>query len=331
MDTLYVNELIEEAVQGYKTLSYKYLDEVKTLVFTYLLNGFTYDKFNEKLKELNLDYTKSLNKKTRKAYKQVKDNVKVKNEKPETDIGTFEISEERLDELKFKLDMNKPLKARERFTKVIRNYYKSTDKTLKKTYIKKEDYLSSKVDKYDKVEKVVPYYSKKTGKVVSYQDIATYNSMIYNVNLTSTAWNATFESCKELDEGVVYVEPHPFACPECQMYQGKFYSITGESSIYPKLEDTLWENGGGLKHPNCRHILTTYVGQKETNDYSSPEWVERYEARSKRRALELKTSRLLNDREIYKKLGNQEKVDKIDQKLEVLAEAIKEQTELMKY
>lgn len=329
MDTKYVNVLIEEAVRNYKTTSYVYLDEVKTLVFTYLLNGFTYDEFDEKLADLNKKYIKSINRKSKKAFKDVADNVKEKDLKADT--GTFEISEEELDRLKFQLDMNSPLKARTKYIRIIKNYYKNTSEILEKEYIDERTFLSRQVDKFDKVEKVVPYYSRTTGEIVSYQNIATYNSMIFNVNLTSTGWNATFESCKELDEDIVYVEPHTYSCPECQIYQGKFYSITGKNLLYPKLENTLWENGGGLKHPNCRHIITTYVGQEESNKYTGPEWEERYEAQQKKRALELKISRLENDLDIYKKLENQEMVDKTNQKLEILANAVEEQKELMKY
>lgn len=313
MDSKYVNELIEKAVQGYKTTCYKYLDEVKTLVFTYLLNGFTYEEFEDKLEALNFKYFKTLGNKEQKGYKQVAKRVKTKDLK--ADGGTFEISEDELNELKFKLDMNSPLKAREKFDKVIKRYYRTTKKTLQKEYVQKDTYLSQSLTKYDKVEKVVPYYSQATGEIVSYQDIATYNSMIYNVNLTSTAWNATFESCKELDEDIVYVEPHPLACPHCQAYQGKFYSVTGKTPGYPKLDAVLWQNGGGLKHPNCKHVLTTYVGQEETNLYSGSEWVEKYEAKQKENALKLKKSRLETDKAIYKELGNQKMVDKTDQKL----------------
>ena len=43
------------------------------------------------------------------------------------------------------------------------------------------------VKEYDKIDKSIPYFSHKTGKIIRYVDIQTYNSMLYNVNLTRSA------------------------------------------------------------------------------------------------------------------------------------------------
>lgn len=322
MNNKYINDLIEEAVEGYKAVSYKYLDEVKTLVFTYLLNGFTYDEFKAKLEEVNFKYDGNISTRSKYDSKLIKQKTKEKDMKAEE--GNFVISEDKLNELKYKLDKNSPVKARKKFDKVIKRYYRTTHKTLQKTYIDKNAYLTHNVTDYDKVEKVVPYYSKATGGVVSYHDIADYNSMIYNVNLLNTAWNSTFDSCQELGEDIIYVEPHPYACPECQAYQGKFYSITGESITYPSLQSAV---DGGLKHPNCKHVLTTYYGQVETNDYSGEYWEEMYKKRKKLYAVNRKLSRLTTDLNIYNKLGNGEMYDKTLGKIERLT---KEQEELKK-
>lgn len=315
-----VNELIDEAVQGYKFTSYKYLDEVKTLVFTYLMNGFTYDEFSERLEDLDKQYNEKIVARTSKDMKRVKNKTKAKDLQAEG--GNYEITEEELNKLKYKLDKTSPVKARKKFDKVVKRYYRTTNKTLQKTYIEKDAYLTQNVSKYDKVEKVVPYYSKATGEVIAYHDIADYNSMIYNVNLLNTAWNSTFDSCQELGEDIIYVEPHPYACPECQEYQGKFYSISGTSLIYPSLQSAV---DGGLKHPNCKHVLTTYYGQKETDDYSGEYWEEMYKNKQKLNAVNIQINRLKTDLDIYSKLGNGEMVDKTKNKLEKLEE---EQNEL---
>lgn len=148
--------------------------------------------------------------------------------------------------------------------------------------------------------------------------------MVYNTNLTSTAWNATFDACVELNEDIVYVEPHPYACPNCQLYQGRFYSITGKSLSYPSLDIAV---EGGLKHPNCKHILTTYYGQEETDKYSGPEYEKMYDNRQKLNAVNLSLSRLENDKQIYAQIGNQEMVEKTENKILRLLD---ERTELRK-
>lgn len=320
-----ISEIINEEVQSYSKESYDYLDEVKKLVFTCLIGKISYDIFKGKLNKVNSKYNKIEKNRTSKGYKKVRDKVVETNETP-ISSEKIDFTEKDLSDLLFKLDKTSQIKAKDKFIKVITNYYKTTLKTAKKEYVSVDDYLKKKLNQYDKVEKVVAYHNQ-DGTIRAYHDIASYNSMVYNTNLTSSAWNETINYCYENNTDIVYVEPHPFSCPLCQEWQGKFYSLTGKSSKYKNIEDAY---KGGLKHPNCKHNITTNVGQKETDDYSSNEWKDRYQARQKKQALELKRKRLKTDRDIYKELNNYEEVDKINAQIRTLNSAIKEQKELMK-
>lgn len=320
-----ISEVINEEVQSYSKESYDYLDEVKKLVFTCLIGKISYDIFKGKLNKVNSKYNKIEKNRTSKGYKKVKDKVVETNETP-ISSEKIDFTEKELSVLLFKLDKTSQIKAKDKFIKVVTNYYKTTLKTAKKEYISIDDYLKKKLTQYDKVEKVVAYHNQ-DGTIRAYHDIASYNSMVYNTNLTSSAWNETINYCYENNTDIVYVEPHPFSCPLCQEWQGKFYSLTGKSSRYENIENAY---KGGLKHPNCKHNITTNVGQKETDDYSSDEWKDRYQARQKKQALELQRKRLKTDRDIYKELNNYEEVDKINAQIRTLNSAIKEQKELMK-
>ena len=320
-----ISEIIDEEVQSYSKVSYDYLDEVKKLVFTCLIGKTSYDIFKDKLNKIDSKYNKIEKNRTSKGYKKVKDKVVETNETP-ISSEKIDFTEKELSDLLFKLDKTSQIKAKDKFIRVITNYYKTTLKTAKKEYISIDDYLKKKLTQYDKVEKVVAYHNQ-DGTIRAYHDIASYNSMVYNTNLTSSAWNETINYCYENNTDIVYVEPHPFSCPLCQEWQGKFYSLTGKSSKYENIENAY---KGGLKHPNCKHNITTNVGQKETDDYSSDEWKDRYQARQKKQALELQRKRLKTDRDIYKELNNYEEVDKINAQIRTLNSAIKEQKELMK-
>lgn len=320
-----ISEVIDEEVQSYSKESYDYLDEVKKLVFTCLIGKISYDIFKGKLNKINSKYNKIEKNRTSKGYKKVKDKV-IKSNKTPISSKKIDFTKEELAQLLFKLDKTSQIKAKDKFIRIITNYYKTTLKTAKKEYISIDDYLKKKLSTYDKVEKVVAYHNQ-DGTIRAYHDIASYNSMVYNTNLTSSAWNETINYCYKNDTDIVYVEPHPFSCPLCQEWQGKFYSLTGKSSKYENIENAY---KGGLKHPNCKHNITTNVGQKETDDYSSDEWKARYQARQKKQALELQRKRLKTDRDIYKELNNYEEVDKINSKIRTLNSAIKEQKELMK-
>ena len=319
-----ISEIINEEVQSYSKETYDYLDEVKKLVFICLMGKISYDIFKSKLNKVNSKYNKIEKNRISKGYKKVKDKVAETNKTPIIN-EVIDFTKKDLSDLLFKLDKTSQIKAKDRYVRIIKDYYKTTLKTAKKEYISIDDYLKKKLTQYDKVEKVVAYHNQ-DGTIRAYHDIASYNSMVYNTNLTSGAWNETINYCYENDTDIVYVEPHPFSCPLCQKWQGKFYSLTGKSKNYPNIEVAY---KGGLKHPNCKHNITTNVGQQETNDYSSNEWVERYKARQKKQALELKRSRLKTDREIFRELGNQEEVDKINAKIRKLNSAIKEQKNLM--
>lgn len=320
-----ISEVINEEVQSYSKESYDYLDEIKKLVFTCLIGKISYDIFKGKLNKINSKYNKIEKNRISKGYKKVKDKV-IKSNKTPISSKKIDFTKEDLAQLLFKLDKTSQIKAKDKFIKIITNYYKTTLKTAKKEYISIDDYLKKKLTQYDKVEKVVAYHNQ-DGTIRAYHDIASYNSMVYNTNLTSSAWNETINYCYENNTDIVYVEPHPFSCPLCQEWQGKFYSLTGKSSKYENIENAY---KGGLKHPNCKHNITTNVGQQETDDYSSNEWIERYQARQKKQALELKRKRLKTDRDIYKELNNYEEVDKINAQIRTLNSSIKEQKKLMK-
>lgn len=316
---------IEEEVEEYKKETYDLLDYAKILFFTSLLSGIAYSEFEKKLKEQFKTYQINTIKRQNKSIKEIDEIIKGIND-IFTPIGLKLPEKELLEAMKFKLDTTSIQKAENYYFKVIKNYYNSAAKTLKKEYVNKEAYLSKKVNQYAKVEKVIPYYSKNTKKVVRYNDIATYNSMVYNVNLTSSAWNSTIDSSIKNGNDLVYVDAHPYACPLCQEWQGKIYSLSGQDLRYPSLESAL---NGGLKHPNCKHSILEYWGQTPTSEYSTREWEDKYEARQKKQALELEKSRTKTDIKIYKELGNQEEVDKLNQKIKTLNQAIREQKDLM--
>lgn len=176
--------------------------------------------------------------------------------------------------------------------------------------------------KYDKLDKTIPYFSHKTGDIIRYVDVSTYNSMLYNVNLTRSAWNRAIYDAKLLDNHLWYLPAHPFACPECAMYQGRVYADK-RGLGYPLKQEAI---DGGVGHPNCKHVWVSYWSpeQIQNEKYDSSEWVEKYKNKQKIQSIDLQKSRLLADRRIYKELGSQDLVDKTTAKIKTLREKKKE-------
>ena len=158
-------------------------------------------------------------------------------------------------------------------------------------------------------------------------EVIDCENMVFNTNLTRTGIRETIKDSLIRDYDVVYIDPHPFSCPLCQTLQGKFYSITGETTIYNGMEIESLEEAQeqGLFHPNCTHIpRKAYPEDRVSDRYTSENWEERYNVRQKLNAIELEKERLKSDIAIYEKLGNMEQVDKEKQKLKRYNEKIRE-------
>lgn len=189
--------------------------------------------------------------------------------------------------------------------------------------------------KYDDLDKTIPYFSHTSGDIIRYVDIGTYLSMLYNVNLTRSAWNRAIYDAKLLGNHLWYLPAHPFACPCCMTYQGYVYTDHEPSPREVNILRTYGLPGewykedaieGHVGHPNCKHVWVSYWSQEQIQEekYDSSEWEDKYKTKQKIQSLDLKKSRLLADRRIYKQLGDQDSVDKTTEKIKRLREKIKE-------
>ena len=191
--------------------------------------------------------------------------------------------------------------------------------------------LAEFVKRYEKIDKTIPYFSHTTGEIIRYVDIGTYLNMLYNVNLTRSAWNRAIYDAKLLGNNLWYLPAHPFACPDCMEYQGYVYT---NHTPTPREISILMEYGlpgswykgqailGGVGHPNCKHVWTSYWSQEQIQDekYSSEEWEERYKNKQKIQSLDLEKSRLLTNRRIYKELEQWDLVDRTTERIKRIRE-----------
>lgn len=222
----------------------------------------------------------------------------------------------------YKLNPERDFKTIEE--RYVKRHIKLYDNLLKR-YKDSKDIATDLINfmkEYDRLDKTIPYFSHTTGKVIRYVDVSTYNSMLYNVNLTRSAWNRAIYDAKLLGNHLWYLPAHPFACPDCAMYQGRVYSDE-RGHGYP-LKETAIE--GGVGHPNCKHVWVSYWSPEQIQEdkYNSSEWDEKYKTKQKIQSLDLEKSRLLADRRIYKNLGSQDLVDKTTSKIKRIRGKMKE-------
>lgn len=326
-----ISNYIKDETLEYKKKTVSFLDAIKILFFVSLIKGASSKEFNEESDKLLKKYEKTTTIQSNKGYLTISSVVNYINKSKYT-IPIEKVVKTDLKGIleQFEIDL-KSVKSNDlKFITTIKKYYATSYETLRKDFVNKEAYLSKKVDTYDKVEKIVRYSNG------NYYDISSYDSMVYNTNLTNTGIRKTIEFCEDYGEDIVYVPGHPFSCPLCSDYQGKFYSLSGKTQIYKgnlirPYESAIYWNGGGLNHPNCSHIPQPVNSSQEIdNSYSTGEWEERYQAKQKKQSLELQRSRLKSDNKIYAELGNQEAIDKNNSKIRKLNEEIKEQKKLIK-
>lgn len=223
----------------------------------------------------------------------------------------------------FPLDSeSKYIDIERKYEKVVNKYYKDRLKTINNGFVDKETYLTNLIEKYDKMQSIIPYYNK-NGTIRSYHNIASYNSMVYNTNLTKAGWNRTLYDSKLLENDLVYLPAHPGACPLCMQFQGKVYSISGKNPKYPKQSIAI---EGGVGHPNCKHEWVLYwdSSQIQEDKYNDIAWEEYYERKQKIQSLQLERTNLKADKRILESIGNYGEADKVQAKIRALNSKIKE-------
>lgn len=71
---------------------------------------------------------------------------------------------------------------------------------------------------------------------------------------------------EEFEHDLVRLSAHGDCSPLCINYQGRIFSRFGKTKGYPLYENILWSNGGGFRHPNCRHSVYPFFP-----DFSNPD------------------------------------------------------------
>lgn len=187
-----------------------------------------------------------------------------------------------------------------------------------KTQRDKTKYLTTKIKTYDRnVEQYIPYFH--NGFVWSMQNLATYNSMLYNVNLTRTAWNQSYKDSILLENDKFIINTHPFACPHCLQHQGKIYTrqeledITGIA-----VEDGAKE----ILHPNCKCTLSIYwdKSQLERQNKTTPA---DYELDQKAKSLQRQINKRRTEKQAFEDIGNEEMADERRKQLSRMYEELR--------
>jgi hypothetical protein len=174
-----------------------------------------------------------------------------------------------------------------------------------KTQKDKTEFLTTKIRTYTKnVEQYIPYFHH--GYVWSMQNLATYNSMLYNVNLTRTAWNQSYKDSILLENDKFIINTHPFACPHCLEHQGKIYTRQElEDIVGVAVEDGAKE----ILHPNCKCTLSIYWDKSQLERQNKTTEAD-YELDQRAKSLQRQINKRRTEKIAFEEIGNDVMADK---------------------
>ncbi len=91
-------------------------------------------------------------------------------------------------------------------------------------------------------------------------NVVSYASMVARSVVAETQNTCIKNLAKEYNHDLVKMSYHATSCHICSSYEGKIYSISGNSEEYPAL-DTVpgFKDGYNNIHPNCKHRIFVYV------------------------------------------------------------------------
>ena len=326
MSTKKSSELIDKNVYLVNVRYTKMMNKTKELYFQCLEEGKSKEFFEKEVSKIwdNVDH-RFMDKQIAELRELVHNN----NVDQAINIGRFKNKEylETLgwtfDDEYFKLTPESDFKMFEkRFKKNVVTNYGVAHNSIEK--VDKEEYLTKKLDKYDKqVNQVVAYYHK-NGGLAHYVKLSTYLAMVHNVDLTRSGWNQTLADADKLDMNTYIIPYHPFSCLYCYEYQNKPLSaFQVEQIIGTKAQEQV----GNVLHPNCKCTLSIYWSPTQISRETMirQEVDEQYKIRQKVNSLTLSRTNLKTDLKIAKSIGNEGQVDKIKARISKLNKAIRDE------
>ncbi len=220
------------------------------------------------------------------------------------------------------------LTPEEEFTKFEQKYKKNVDKQFKSSQkainnMDEEEYLSKKIDTYNKnINQIVTYFAK-DGSPLRQVQLSSYLSMIHNTNLTRAGWNQTIGDSEFLDKTSFIIPYHSFSCPHCLQFQNRVLTARQVENI---IGVDAREQTGDILHPNCKCTLSIYwdSSQISSQQYTKEEAEEFYKLRQKVNTLTLEKSNLRTDMKIYKNLGDEASADKCRQRINAINRTIRD-------
>lgn len=103
-----------------------------------------------------------------------------------------------------------------------------------------------------------------SGDSIRQVPIDVYAATVARSTTREATNSATLNQLTDNDYDLVKISEHSPTCGICSMYQGRVFSISGNDKRFPKL-DIAFNSGYFNIHANCRHVVTPYIIDMQTD------------------------------------------------------------------
>lgn len=97
----------------------------------------------------------------------------------------------------------------------------------------------------------------KNGKLMNFK-IDSYAELVARTKMIEVQSTGTVNLALNYDSDLVQVSSHNTISPQCLPFEGKVFSISGKSKLFPPASDI------PPYHPNCLHTLTVYFAEAQS-------------------------------------------------------------------
>lgn len=99
-----------------------------------------------------------------------------------------------------------------------------------------------------------------------YMSLNAYAELVARSTVHEARNTANINLGVRIGNDLVNMSSHFGACPICAPYEGRVFSVSGTNPNYPALYDTPWSSAYQNFHPHCRHILTQYIEELQSDE-----------------------------------------------------------------
>lgn len=157
--------------------------------------------------------------------------------------------------------------AREQIDQTIRPIFRSQQgmiRNIQSTALRSEFRTAEKATRVTLAQRLMDDFANQGITGVTYSNgarhsIDNYSRMVARSSVNKSANQASLNRSAERGYDLVRINQYAGASDLCSPWQGRVYSLSGDSDKYPFFQEAIFDGETGLFHPNCGHSQSAYI------------------------------------------------------------------------